>query len=642
MRPSRRSVVQAAALLPAAHISGASLAVGSASTTETTLGIPVSRSGVVVDARALAGLALSWKRHGGELAAHARSLVDDEWSAWADIRADRGHGPDDPQRDFGNPLIRPGSVSHEIVPAGNVDDLRMHPLPLSDILPQRFANLTTTSPIPGLEIIDRSNWTTSDRKLAWDCTIGSSLDGPRCRSDVGLRHAVVHHTVDPNDYSAGDVPDILEAIRRYHIESRGWDDIAYNFAIDRFGRVWQTRQGPLWEPVVGGHTTGFNTESVGVAVLGTFLDVGPPQAVIDSLGILLGWKLAVHGVDPLGSTVVRASGGDYAEPGDRIEVRNISGHKDNQITSCPGSHMYDRLPEIRAAAAELVPVFGYLAPGYTLDDVAIEGWAIDRFSPSAHVEVDVVVDGANSTITASKPFAGLEHVYPEAGAKHGFTRTIPIDLDTRSITATARADDGRSALLMDLRLYATFIDVEPDRFYSEAVYWLRDKELTTGTLAGLFEPRDFVTRAQMAVFLWRFMDRPSPGSSNPFSDVPKKAWYNRAVRWLVSSEITTGTSPATFAPDEFVTRGQVATFVWRLCGRIEAKMASPFEDVEAESYYEDGVNWMYETGITTGTSTTEFSPELGVTRGEMAVFLHRLATTPEPWQMVAPPSVAEF
>jgi hypothetical protein len=143
----------------------------------------------------------------------------------------------------------------------------------------------------------------------------------------------------------------------------------------------------------------------------------------------------------------------------------------------------------------------------------------------------------------------------------------------------------------------------------------------------------------MAAFLWRFMDTPVVEDEAPFVDVRRPSWYASATDWLFANGITTGTAPDLFSPDEFVTRGQMATFLWRLCGSIAPNQPSSFEDVPVGRYFSDAVAWLAETKITTGITATLFAPDAFVTRGEMATFLHRLAATPEAWSVVAPPSV---
>lgn len=629
----RRRLLQLAALAPAASLLPPLVDTARAAPS---VGTRVGAGTVVDD---VAGLSLSWTGNPHGVAGAVQALVGDTWGEEIPVRADHGHGPDDPSgRLHGPAVLVPGATAYRVT-AGGGHDLRVHEIPNR---PRRLDALddapSVVEPIPGLTIHERSSWTDVARKDTVDCTIGSSVLELGCRSDVGLRHGVVHHTVNSNGYSEADVPGLLFGIQRYHMDTRGWDDIGYNFVIDRFGKIWQAREGDLLEPITGGHTLGLNTESVGVAVLGTFTDSAAPDAVVASLGMLLGWKLGLHGVDPLGHTMVRSSGGDLVETGTTVDVRNISGHRDNQQTSCPGGRLYERLDEVRSRAAELVPVFGHVTPTYTLDHVRLTGWAMRRATEADVVDVEIVVDdGTPLVFRADLEVSGLEDDYPGGGGLHGFDIELPIDLDTRSVVVRVTSD-GHTADLMDLTLFATFIDVEPTRFFAPGVYFLRENELTTGTQPGLFEPMDRITRAQMATFLHRFMDLPDPAGAAPFDDLVDDAFYVEAVHWLHGAGITTGTSPTEFSPDEFVTRGQMATFLWRLCGEITPSAASPFDDVPPGAFFATAVAWLAETGITTGVSPTAFAPHGDITRGEMAAFLKRLASTAAAWTEVVPPS----
>ena len=118
-----------------------------------------------------------------------------------------------------------------------------------------------------------------------------------------------------------------------------------------------------------------------------------------------------------------------------------------------------------------------------------------------------------------------------------------------------------------VRRTTEFFDVEVNRFYTDAVTWLAEEDITTGTTPTTFAPGDPVTRAQMATFLWRYDGRPEPASlDTAFVDVVAGTFYEKAVAWLVEEDITTGTKPTTFSPGDPVTRGQMATFLWRLAG----------------------------------------------------------------------------
>ncbi|MEM8705320.1 MAG: S-layer homology domain-containing protein [Actinomycetota bacterium] len=636
MNLSRRALLRVAAVAPAVAVVPSLARSAGASATLPVLGERI------VERDGIAGVSLSWvgERHGA--VARVALRVEGVWQAPFEVWSDHDHGPADTEgREHAAAILHPDADAYRVEALRGVDarDLRVHLLDPGPS-PLRLASDTpsTVAPIPGLEIIERGNWTTRGRRDTIDCAFRSSVFGLGCRSDVGLRHAVVHHTVNVNDYAPEHVPELLRGIQTFHMDTRGWNDIAYNFVVDRFGRIWHAREGDITEPITGGHTTGLNAESVGVAVLGTFVEDEPAQAVVDAISVLLGWKLSLHGVDPWGSTSVRSGGGDFAEPGEMVTVRNVSGHLDNQITSCPGTALYERLDEIRTTAAELVPVFGHLTPRYHDDRVEIEGWAIDRLVPEHTVELDIEVDGEPfETIAADIPLDPVWEAYPDAGPAHGFLASVPITIDTTSIVVTARSADGRTATLMDLVLFATFIDVQPHRFFAPGIYFLKEQGLTTGTFPGLYEPMDEMSRAQMATFLWRFMGEPTAAQENPFDDVERGRWFTEAIDWLYEQGITTGTSPQEFSPGLRVTRAQMATFLWRLCGRQSADAAHPFVDVPEGEYYSEPVRWMYDLGITTGTSDTTYTPLGDVTRGEIATFLHRLAQQPAAWTITEPP-----
>jgi len=125
----------------------------------------------------------------------------------------------------------------------------------------------------------------------------------------------------------------------------------------------------------------------------------------------------------------------------------------------------------------------------------------------------------------------------------------------------------------------------------------------------------------MATFLWRFAGEPS-GGSHPFADVPAGAFYEDAVAWMAAEGITNGTTATTFSPNAAVTRGQLATFLWRFDGMPDGG-ANNFTDVPAGAFYETAVGWMAETGVTTGTTPTTFSPNAALTRGQAVTFLFR-------------------
>ena len=170
-----------------------------------------------------------------------------------------------------------------------------------------------------------------------------------------------------------------------------------------------------------------------------------------------------------------------------------------------------------------------------------------------------------------------------------------------------------------------FSDVPSGSYYDVAVGWLLEAEITSGTGPGKFSPAQSVTRAQMAVFLWRAAGSPVPEGSNGFSDVGAGTYYEQAVIWLVGEGITSGTGPGKYSPLAPVTRAQMAVFLWRAAGSPVPEGSNGFSDVGVGTYYEQAVIWLVGEGITSGTGPGKYSPLAPVTRAQMAVFLWRSA-----------------
>ena len=135
---------------------------------------------------------------------------------------------------------------------------------------------------------------------------------------------------------AAQSPAIVRAIQLYHVKGNGWNDIGYNFLVDRFGQVFEGRYGGIERNVVGAHAEGFNTGSVGVSLLGEYSSLAVSQKARDALAALLAWRLDIAHVDPA-STLSFISGGNARFPaGLPVFLRTVSGHRDAGFTDCPG------------------------------------------------------------------------------------------------------------------------------------------------------------------------------------------------------------------------------------------------------------------------------------------------------------------
>ncbi|HSE82760.1 MAG TPA: FlgD immunoglobulin-like domain containing protein [Gaiellaceae bacterium] len=168
-----------------------------------------------------------------------------------------------------------------------------------------------------------------------------------------LRFAVVHHTAGSNRYSAAESAAIVRGIQRYHVVGNGWDDIGYNFLVDKYGRVFEGRGGGITQNVVGAHAGGFNTGSVGIAVIGIYESRALSDAARRAVQKLLAWRLDVGHVYPRGFWDAVSGGSSRWPAGATVRLRAISGHRDTSYTSCPGNKIYGLLGRITRRATRI-------------------------------------------------------------------------------------------------------------------------------------------------------------------------------------------------------------------------------------------------------------------------------------------------
>ena len=169
-----------------------------------------------------------------------------------------------------------------------------------------------------------------------------------------------------------------------------------------------------------------------------------------------------------------------------------------------------------------------------------------------------------------------------------------------------------------------FTDVSKTDYFYDAVLWAVENGITAGTSRTRFSPYATCTRAQAVTFLWRASGSPAPKNSRmPFEDVSPSAYYYDAVLWALEEGITTGTSSTTFSPDAVIDRAQAVTFLHRANGAPSVTGRTVFTDVPQTAYYADAVKWAVDHGITTGTSATAFSSDASCTRAQIVTFLYR-------------------
>jgi hypothetical protein len=178
---------------------------------------------------------------------------------------------------------------------------------------------------------------------------------PPPRYDDKVVAVFVHHTDTPNDYDCADAPRLIRDLYTGQTGIRRWDDIGYNFLVDRCGTVYEGRAGGVDRPVTGAHTQGFNHRTAGIAALGTFTaGTKVPRAMTDAIAAVAAWKLGLSDTDPRGRVRLVSSNdlSRYAS-GTTATLHTLAGHNEGFMTSCPGAALRAGLPEIRERAARL-------------------------------------------------------------------------------------------------------------------------------------------------------------------------------------------------------------------------------------------------------------------------------------------------
>ncbi|MGX6606861.1 N-acetylmuramoyl-L-alanine amidase [Micromonosporaceae bacterium Da 78-11] len=160
----------------------------------------------------------------------------------------------------------------------------------------------------------------------------------------------VHHTATGNGYRCADSPSIVRGIQAYQVRSKGWDDIGYNFLIDKCGTIFEGRVGGVGRPVIGAHTLGFNNGTSALAVIGNYDAAGVSATVRTAIATVAAYKLGAYGFAPNGVARLVSAGSDRFAKGSLATLNRISGHRDTGRTECPGNSLYAQLGQIRAIA----------------------------------------------------------------------------------------------------------------------------------------------------------------------------------------------------------------------------------------------------------------------------------------------------
>jgi hypothetical protein len=356
------------------------------------------RSGVIAAPRTFALAGVEWespRRARIELRARPRG---GSWSRWG-VASTLGHGPDRPASDalIGEALWTGRADLVELRSSHPLRGVRLHFVDSGAEAAGAALATEAAAPLaqPTLEagpgqphILARSAWARGGSPPAVTPGYGE------------VKMAFVHHTDSLNGYGGGQVPSIIRGMYAYHRFVHGWNDIGYNFVVDLYGRIWEARLGGIDQAVVGAQAGGYNLESTGVAVIGTFSGVVPSGAALASMQRLLAWKLALHGVPTYGRVTVVVDPADafYTpfRPGQHVSLPRVAGHRDGCTTDCPGAAFYARLPRLRPRIRQLAGTAARIVlsrpaqPGSASAPIALTGLLTDvNGGPRAGAPVEV-------------------------------------------------------------------------------------------------------------------------------------------------------------------------------------------------------------------------------------------------------------
>jgi flagellar hook assembly protein FlgD len=349
------------------------------------------------------------------------------WSVWQPARPEAEDSPDRETREagargrwkLGNPYWTGASKAIQYRFRGEVTRLRA--FFIESPIDERAARMPARASEPA--IITRAQWGADE----------SIVRAPPYYASR-VRFAVVHHTAGTNSYSATQSAAIVRGIERYHVQANGWNDIGYNFLIDKYGQVFEGRGGGIDQNVVGAHAQGFNTGSTGVSMLGTYSSSTISSAARSALVRLLAWRLDVAHVDPRGSLTWISGGNPQYPAGTAVKLRTVAGHRDTGPTSCPGSALYAQLPGIRRSVAALggPKLYDPEVSGSLGGPVRVTG----RLSVSLPWTVVIGADDGSTVATGMGSGTTVDWIWNASAFPFGdYTYTVEAGLNVRPWTA---------------------------------------------------------------------------------------------------------------------------------------------------------------------------------------------------------------
>ncbi|MEZ5186672.1 MAG: hypothetical protein R2720_13080 [Candidatus Nanopelagicales bacterium] len=349
---------------------------------------PTATESSVIETKPFGLVGLSWDSAPPEgSVVKVRVREADGWTSWLPIPFDIDHGPDPgttegQQAKAGtDPMLTGRSDAVQVrvqTPDGQAPpNTEVHLVDTDQVDVQQPSLSEAAAASPGMPpIITRAQWG-ADESMRNRGPIYSKV----------VKVGFIHHTVSSSTYSESQAAAQMRNLYAWYTEGLKYSDMAYNFLVDRFGRLYEGRYGGMDRPVVGGHTAGLNNDSFAVSAMGNFEEFNPaaPQmsAIKESIAKLMAWKLGLSKRDPGGKDTLISTGSlnsGYWETGEKATLNRVSGHKDAGNTACPGKYLYAQIPSIRARASEIFKNGGGSTPSADIPDLITPDPVTDEFN----------------------------------------------------------------------------------------------------------------------------------------------------------------------------------------------------------------------------------------------------------------------
>ena len=255
---------------------------------------------------------------------------------------------------------------------------------------------------------------------------------------------------------------------------------------------------------------------------------------------------------------------------------------------------------------------GSASTTYTLTFETNGGNAISKVTKNKGTTIDL------AQYAPTKSGATFEGWYADKGLTQKIT-SVKLDANT---TVYAKWTEAPVSGL-------PFKDVKTaDWFYNDVKY-VYEKGMMAGTAADVFAPNATITRAMIVTILYRLEGSPAVTGTSAFVDVPAGQWYTDAVNWAAANQIVKGTSATTFAPNDSITREQIAAILYRYAQykgydvTKKADLSGYSDNSHVSAYAKDALAWANAAKLINGVTNTTLAPQGNATRAQVSAILHR-------------------